>query len=109
MLDGDVAEQGRNLSGGERQRLALSRLFLKEHELLCLDEPTASLDTISEASVQESISELIDRKSAIVIAHRLNTLRSMDRIVIFDGGKIVQEGTYDVLAACPGVFRTLVN
>ena len=109
LLEGDVAEQGRNFSGGERQRLALSRLFLKRHELLCLDEPTASLDTVSENLVQEAIAKLTTGKSALVIAHRLNTLRSMDRIVVFESGRIVQVGTYDQLVERPGVFKTLVE
>jgi ATP-binding cassette subfamily B protein len=109
LLDSDVAEQGRNFSGGERQRLALSRLFLKRHELLCMDEPTAALDTISEDLVHEAIVRLIQEGSAIVIAHRLNTLRTMDRVVVFDEGRIVQAGTYDQLVARRGVFRTLVE
>jgi ATP-binding cassette subfamily B protein len=108
-LDSQVEEHGRNFSGGERQRLGLARLFLMNHELVLLDEPTAALDTLSERLVQQSMSELLRGKSALVIAHRLDTLRSATRIVVFDRGLIVQSGIFDELVQCAGAFRDLVQ
>lgn len=108
-LDSQIEEHGRNLSGGERQRLVLARLFLQEHELVLLDEPTAALDTLSERLVQEAISDLLNGKSALIIAHRLDTLRSTSKIIVFDRGTIAQVGTYDALAQRAGVFRDLLR
>jgi ATP-binding cassette subfamily B protein len=109
-LDGGIAEMGRNLSGGERQRLVLSRVLLKRAPLIVLDEATAALDNQSELLVQQSIEDLSHgANTTLVIAHRLSTLRSADRVLVFDGGHIVQDGTYETLSAMPGVFRNLVE
>lgn len=109
-LEADILEQGRNLSGGERQRLALTRLFLSDARLILLDEPTAALDTANQEAVQEAIFEFVRGRSAIIVAHRLNTLQKTDRIIVLDKGKIVESGTYTVLASREGgLFRNLIE
>ncbi len=103
-----VGERGVKLSGGERQRVALARAFLADAPILILDEATSSLDSESEALVQEAMDRLIQGRTAIVIAHRLSTVRSMDRILVFDRGRIVEEGTHTTLARRPGgIYRAL--
>ena len=104
-----VHEQGRNFSGGEMQRFALARLFLSKPKLVVLDEPTAALDTENQALVQSSISELTRGKSAMIVAHRLNTLQQTNRIIVLDQGRVVQNGPYAELASSDGLFRTLIE
>jgi ATP-binding cassette subfamily B protein len=107
-LDGRVAEQGRNLAGGEQQRLVLARVFLKGAELYVFDESTASLDNENERLVQESIEGIATGGTTILIAHRLDTLRIADRILVFDSGRIAQDGTFETLAVTPGLFQKLL-
>jgi ATP-binding cassette subfamily B protein len=103
-----VGERGVKLSGGERQRVALARAFLADAPILILDEATSSLDSESEALVQEAMDRLIQGRTAIVIAHRLSTVRSLDRLLVFDRGRIVEEGTHTTLAQRPGgIYRAL--
>jgi ATP-binding cassette subfamily B protein len=103
-----VGERGVKLSGGERQRVALARAFLADAPILILDEATSSLDSESEALIQEAMDRLIQGRTAIVIAHRLSTVRSLDRILVFDRGRIAEEGTHASLAARPeGIYRAL--
>ena len=103
-----VGERGVKLSGGERQRVALARAFLADAPILILDEATSSLDSESEALIQEAMQRLIVGRTAIVIAHRLSTVRSLDRILVFDRGEIVEQGTHAVLTARPGgIYRGL--
>jgi ATP-binding cassette, subfamily B, bacterial len=103
-----VGERGVKLSGGERQRVALARAFLADAPVLILDEATSSLDSESEALIQEAMERLMKGRTSIVIAHRLSTVRSMDRILVFDRGKIVEQGTHKVLTARPGgIYRGL--
>ncbi len=97
-----VGERGVKLSGGERQRVALARAFLADAPVLILDEATSSLDAESEALVQEAMERLMRGRTCVVIAHRLSTVRSLDRIVVFDRGRIVEDGTHDVLMEVPG-------
>jgi ATP-binding cassette subfamily B protein len=92
-----VGERGVKLSGGERQRVALARAFLANTPVLVLDEATSSLDSESEALIQEAMERLMAGRTAIVIAHRLSTVRMLDRILVFDNGRIVEEGTHDAL------------
>lgn len=92
-----VGERGVKLSGGERQRVALARAFLADTPILVLDEATSNLDSESEALIQEAMQRLIAGRTAIVIAHRLSTVRMLDRILVFDNGRIVEEGTHDSL------------
>jgi ATP-binding cassette, subfamily B, bacterial len=103
-----VGERGVKLSGGERQRVALARAFLADAPILILDEATSSLDSESEALIQEAMTRLMKDRTSIVIAHRLSTVRSLDRILVFDRGEIVEQGTHGALAMRPnGIYRSL--
>jgi len=103
-----VGERGVKLSGGERQRVALARAFLADAPILILDEATSSLDSESEALIQEAMVRLMKDRTSIVIAHRLSTVRSLDRILVFDRGAIVEQGTHAALAARNGgIYRGL--
>ncbi|HEX4737380.1 MAG TPA: ABC transporter ATP-binding protein [Allosphingosinicella sp.] len=97
-----VGERGVKLSGGERQRVALARAFLADAPILILDEATSSLDSESEALIQQAIERLMVGRTAIIIAHRLSTVRALDRILVFDKGRIVEDGTHESLLARPG-------
>src|SRR5438445_9449948 len=103
-----VGERGVKLSGGERQRVALARAFLADAPVLILDEATSSLDSASEALIQQAMERLMKGRTSIVIAHRLSTVRSLDRMLVFDRGEIVEQGTHAALTARPGgVYRGL--
>jgi ATP-binding cassette subfamily B protein len=103
-----VGERGVKLSGGERQRVALARAFLADAPVLILDEATSSLDSESEALIQQAMERLMKGRTSIVIAHRLSTVRSLDRILVFDRGEIVEQGTHATLAArSGGIYRAL--
>jgi ATP-binding cassette subfamily B protein len=103
-----VGERGVKLSGGERQRVALARAFLSDARILILDEATSSLDSESEALIQEATERLLAGRTAIVIAHRLSTVRALDRILVFDRGRLVEEGNHGHLLARPdGIYRRL--
>jgi len=103
-----VGERGVKLSGGERQRVALARAFLADAPVLILDEATSSLDSESEALIQQAMERLMKGRTAIVIAHRLSTVRSLDRILVFDQGKIVEQGNHAALAnRAGGIYRGL--
>jgi ATP-binding cassette subfamily B protein len=103
-----VGERGVKLSGGERQRVALARAFLADAPVLILDEATSSLDSESEALIQQAMERLMKGRTSIVIAHRLSTVRSLDRILVFDRGEIVEQGAHAVLRARRGgIYRGL--
>jgi ATP-binding cassette subfamily B protein len=103
-----VGERGIKLSGGERQRVALARAFLADAPILILDEATSSLDSESEALIQEAMQRLMVGRTAIIIAHRLSTVRALDRILVFDAGKVVEEGTHLTLSRrSGGIYRAL--
>jgi ATP-binding cassette subfamily B protein len=103
-----VGERGVKLSGGERQRIALARAFLANTPILILDEATSSLDSESEALIQEAMERLITGRTAIVIAHRLSTVRMLDRILVFDHGRIAEEGPHDMLVRkSEGTYKRL--
>jgi ATP-binding cassette subfamily B protein len=103
-----VGERGVKLSGGERQRVALARAFLADAPLLILGEATTSLDSESEALIQEAMVRLMKDRTSIVIAHRLSTVRSLDRILVFDRGRIAEQGTHATLTARrDGIYRSL--
>jgi ATP-binding cassette subfamily B protein len=103
-----VGERGVKLSGGERQRVAIARAFLADAPVLILDEATASLDSESEAMIQEAMERLMTGRTVIVIAHRLSTVRSLDRILVFEHGRIVEDGPHNkLLAVNGGIYRRL--
>ncbi|MEO3474464.1 ABC transporter ATP-binding protein [Roseomonas sp. CAU 1739] len=97
-----VGERGVKLSGGERQRIALARAFLADAPILVLDEATAALDSESEAMIQDAMERLLKGRTALVIAHRLSTVRAMDRILVFDRGRVAEEGSHAALLARDG-------
>ena len=102
-----VGERGVKLSGGQRQRVAIARAILKDAPILILDEATSSLDSESEALIQEALSTLLSGRTAIVIAHRLSTVWRMDRLVVLERGTIVEQGTHGALVAGNGIYASL--
>ncbi len=102
-----VGERGVKLSGGERQRVAIARAILKNAPLLILDEATSSLDSTSELLIQKALADLMSGKTVIVIAHRLSTIMKMDRIIVLDGGTLVEEGTHQELLTKKGLYAEL--
>lgn len=104
-----VGERGVKLSGGQRQRIAIARAILKNAPILILDEATSALDSFTEAQIQESLLFLMKGKTTLVIAHRLSTLLNMDRILVFDQGRIVEDGTHGSLIAKQGLYQSLWN
>jgi ATP-binding cassette subfamily B protein len=103
-----VGERGVKLSGGERQRVALARAILADAPILVLDEATSSLDSVSESLIQDALDTLMQDRTTLIVAHRLSTLRAVDRILVFDNGQIVESGTHDALMAIPnGRYKQL--
>jgi ATP-binding cassette subfamily B protein len=102
-----VGERGTKLSGGEKQRIAIARAILADAPILILDEATSSLDSVTEKYIQESLEKLMQNRTTLVIAHRLSTLSRMDRILVFDKGKIVEEGTHASLLAEDGLYAKM--
>ena len=95
------------LSGGQRQRVAIARAILKDAPILVLDEATSALDSESEALIQDALWTLLAGRTAIVIAHRLSTVRRMDELIILDRGRIVERGSHDALLTRDGVYASL--
>ena len=106
-LDTVVGERGYRLSGGERQRMTIARLLLARQRVVILDEATAHLDNTSEAAVQEALAEALEGRTAVVIAHRLSTVRAADLILVVENGRIVERGTHDALLAAEGRYAEL--
>lgn len=104
-----VGERGVKLSGGQRQRIAIARAMLKNAPILILDEATSQLDSMTENIIQDSLQKLMQNKTTIVIAHRLSTLLHMDRILVFDNGKIIEDGTHQDLLVKGGLYTKLWN
>src|SRR6201994_2389898 len=105
----NVGERGRMLSGGERQRLSIARALLKDPPILILDEATSALDAVTEARVNAALDEVMKGRTTFVIAHRLSTIRNATRILLFDGGRVIESGTFDELVAKGGRFAELAK
>jgi len=103
----EIGERGVRLSGGQIQRVAIARAFLKDPSILILDEATSNLDAVTESLVLDAIDRLAKGRTTFIIAHRLSTARSADKIVVVDRGRVVQVGTHDQLVNAPGMFKTL--
>ncbi|MCO5146016.1 MAG: ABC transporter ATP-binding protein/permease [Aquamicrobium sp.] len=106
-LDAHVGERGVKLSGGQRQRIAIARVMLKDAPILILDEATSALDSEVEAAIQENLYRLMEGKTVIAIAHRLSTIAAMDRLVVMDKGRVIEEGTHEALIAGGGLYAQL--
>jgi ATP-binding cassette subfamily C protein CydD len=104
-----IGERGTRLSGGEAQRVAIARAFLKDAPILVMDEPTSSLDPESERAVRSGLERLSRGRTVLVVAHRMNTVRGADRIVVMDGGRLVEAGTHEELVRRGGEYANLVN
>ncbi len=108
-MDAHVGERGVKLSGGQRQRITLARVILKDAPILVLDEATSALDSEVEAAIQDTLYGMMEGKTVIAIAHRLSTIARMDRIVVIDDGKIVEDGTHNALLALDGLYANFWN
>lgn len=102
-----VGERGVKLSGGQRQRIAIARVILKNAPILILDEATSSLDSITEKAIQDTLDTAMNGKTVIVVAHRLSTIAHLDRILVFDQGRIIEDGTHSKLLAKGGAYHRL--
>ena len=104
-----VGERGYRLSGGERQRMAIARVLLKDPRILVLDEATSSLDSLSEALIQDALAQVMKGRTSLVIAHRLSTILSADKILVLEQGRLVEQGSHAELLARNGLYATLYH
>jgi len=104
-----IGEGGASLSGGEKQRLSIARAMMKSAPIIILDEATANVDPENEKELMQAIEELTRKKTVIMIAHRLKTVRNADKIVVIDEGRIVQEGKHEELIKTDGIYKKFVN
>ena len=108
-FDTDIGERGVKLSGGQKQRLSIARIFLKNPSILILDEATSALDNTTELLIQKALDELCKGRTAIVVAHRLSTIRNADKIIVISDGKIKEEGSHDELIRQNGAYKLLYD
>lgn len=108
-LDTQIGEKGIRLSGGERQRLAIAKLMLKNPEIIILDEPTSALDSFSEEAITRALDRLFKNKTVIIIAHRLQTVKKADTIIVMENGKIIEQGTHQELIEKDGNYKKMVD
>ena len=106
-IDTAVGERGADLSGGQRQRIAIARAILRDAPILILDEPTSALDGATEQLIAAALANLPRDRTTLVIAHRLSTIRTSDRIIVLEGGRVVQQGGHDELYAREGTYRRM--
>jgi subfamily B ATP-binding cassette protein MsbA len=102
-----VGERGIKLSGGQRQRISIARAFLKNAPIILLDEATSALDTLSEAAIQKSLEKVMEGKTAIIVAHRLSTIKNVDEIYVMDSGSIVDRGKHEELIKVDNIYSKL--
>jgi subfamily B ATP-binding cassette protein MsbA len=102
-----VGERGSRLSGGQRQRVSIARAFLKDAPILILDEATSALDTDTERAIQHSLAQLMKGRTTLIVAHRFSTIRDVDRLLVFDGGRIVADGPREDVYRSSELFRRL--
>jgi subfamily B ATP-binding cassette protein MsbA len=107
--DSSIGEKGTLLSSGQRQRLAIARALLKDSPVLIFDEATSALDSESEKLIQTALDNIMKDRTVFIIAHRLSTVRSADRIFVVDGGRIAENGTHDELLEKNGIYRKLYD
>ncbi len=105
--DAHVGERGVKLSGGQRQRIAIARVMLKDAPILLLDEATSALDSEVESAIQSSLYRLMEGKTVVAIAHRLSTIAAMDRLIVLDEGRIVEQGDHQTLLRSGGLYSLL--
>jgi len=108
-LDTEIGERWIMLSGGQRQRLAIAKIFIKDPEIIILDEPTSALDSFSEEWITEAMHNLFDGRTVIIIAHRLQTVKQADDIILLDQGKVVERGTHDELVKKCGQYAKMLE
>jgi ATP-binding cassette, subfamily B, multidrug efflux pump len=106
-FDAHVGDRGVKLSGGQRQRIAIARVMLKDAPILILDEATSALDSEVEAAIQQCLDKIMENKTVLAIAHRLSTIAQMDRLLILDQGRIVENGSHSELLALGGIYAKL--
>ena len=104
-----VGERGHRLSGGEKQRLAIARVILRDPQIVILDEATSHLDSLSEHHIQAALADLLRGRTALVIAHRLSTILAADTILVFDQGRLTDQGTHSALLARGGLYAELYH